>query len=106
MFQPVSNPLQDGLRFFPQSSTHKALSVPLGSPAVSRQPFGLTLFRLNLRAGQTLPVRRRQIVHVGLVLKDQSSPRTFWFKPLSMFGLSKFTTFNGSSHMLVVSARP
>jgi hypothetical protein len=30
----------------------------------------------------------------------------FWFKPVSTFGLSKITTFIGSSHMLVVPTHP
>jgi hypothetical protein len=30
----------------------------------------------------------------------------FWFKPVSTFGLLKLTTFNGSSHTLVVSTHP
>ena len=41
-----------------------------------RRPYGLTLFRMNLRAGRTLPLRRRLIVHGGPVFKDHSSPRT------------------------------
>ena len=41
-----------------------------------RQHYGLTLFRMNLRAGRTLPLRRRLIVHGGPVFKDHSSPRT------------------------------
>lgn len=31
---------------------------------------------------------------------------TFWFKPVSTFGLLKITTFIGSSHTLVVPAHP
>ena len=58
-----------------------------------RQPFGLTLFRMNLRAGRTLPFRRRWFVHDGLSIRSQSSSRTFWFKPVSTFGLFKITTF-------------
>jgi hypothetical protein len=71
-----------------------------------RQPFAFTLFRMNLRADRTLPLRRWSIVHDGPVFKDHSSPRTFWFKPVSTFGLSKLTTFNGSSRMLVVPLIP
>ena len=41
-----------------------------------RQHYGLTLFRMNFRAGRTLPLRRRLIVHDGPVFKDHSSPRT------------------------------
>ena len=41
-----------------------------------RQRDGLTLFRMNFRAGRTLPLRRRLIVHGGPVFKDHASPRT------------------------------
>lgn len=41
-----------------------------------RQYYGLTLFRMNLRAGRTLPLRRRLVVHGGPVFKDHSSPHT------------------------------
>ena len=41
-----------------------------------RQRDGLTLFRMNFRAGRTLPLRRRSIVHGGPVFKDHTSPRT------------------------------
>lgn len=71
-----------------------------------RQRYGLTLFRLSLRAGRTPPLRRRLIVHDGLVFTDHASPHTLWFKPLSTFGLLKITTFNRGSYALVVPAHP
>ena len=49
----------------------------LWSACRCRQHYGLTLFRINLRAGRTLPLRRRLIVHGGPVFKDHASPRTF-----------------------------
>jgi hypothetical protein len=60
---------------FPHSFTHNAnsvLVVRLPMPAAH----GLTLFRISLRAGRTLPLRRRLIVHGGPVFKDHASPRT------------------------------
>jgi hypothetical protein len=78
----------------------------LWSACRCRQHYGLTLFRISLRAGRTLPLRRRRIVHGGPVFKDHASPRTVWFKPVSTFGLLKITTVIGSSHTLVVSAHP
>ncbi len=41
-----------------------------------RQRVGLTLFRMNFRAGRTLPLRRRLIVHGGPDYKDHTSPHT------------------------------
>jgi hypothetical protein len=75
-----------------------------------RQPFGFTLFRMNLRAGRTLPLRRRWFVHDGPVFKAHSSPLTFWFKPISTFGLLKLTTFTEVhlcwSYPLIPSSSP
>ena len=48
----------------------------LWSACRCRQHYGLTLFRISLRAGRTLPLRRRLIVHGGPVFKDHASPRT------------------------------
>lgn len=48
----------------------------LWSACRCRQHYGLTLFRMCLRAGRTLPLRRRLIVHGGPVFKDHTSPRT------------------------------
>lgn len=45
-------------------------------------------------------------VHDGPQSHDHTAPLTFWFKPHSTFGLSRFTTFIGSSHMLGVTLIP
>jgi hypothetical protein len=74
MFQPASRPLQPGMLFrhsFPQRQQRS-----LQFACRCRRPYGLTLFRMNLRARRTLPLRRRLIVHGGPVFKDHSSPRT------------------------------
>jgi hypothetical protein len=41
-----------------------------------RQRDVLTLFRMNFRAGRTLPIRRPLVVHGGPVHEDHSTPRT------------------------------
>jgi len=49
---------------------------------------------------EVLSVRRWLIVCDGRKRSSQSSPRAFWLKPLSTFGLLVLTTFNDSSHVL------
>lgn len=71
-----------------------------------RQRYGLTLFRMNLRASRTLPIRRQLSVHGGPTGKDHTLLHTFWFKPISTFGLFLVTAFIGSSLVLVVIAHP
>jgi len=71
-----------------------------------RQHYGLTLFRMNFRAGRTLSLRRRLIVHGGPVFKDHSSPRTILVHACRHVWLVKTQTFNGSSNTLVVSTHP
>lgn len=71
-----------------------------------RRHYGLTLFRLNFRAGRPPPIRRRPAVHDDPGIKGFIPGRVpFWFKPVSTFGLLSMTTFNRGSHMLVVAAR-
>ncbi|REG58668.1 hypothetical protein B0G80_1338 [Paraburkholderia sp. BL6669N2] len=78
----------------------------LRSACRRRRRDGLTLFRMSFRAGRTLPIRRRLVVHGGPVHEGHSTPRTVWFKPVSTFGLLLVTTFIRSSHTLVVPAHP
>lgn len=106
MFQPVSYPLQKGLRF---------IRIPL--PAA---PTAFLAVNLPLPAA----LRAYPVPHDFLSGADPSSSPAaflstmtqdigaipfrlpFWFKPISTFGLSLLTTFNRGSHMLVVPARP
>ncbi len=45
--QSLSVPLQGGIRFFPRSHTHNAVSVPCGLPSSKEEHYGLTVFRLS-----------------------------------------------------------
>ncbi|MGF6813059.1 hypothetical protein OKW30_008276 [Paraburkholderia sp. Clong3] len=106
MFQPVSRPLQPGIRF---------LRIPLPAPPTARlavrlpigQRYGLTLFHMILRMVRTRPMRRRRTVHDGPFIRSHSLPHTvFWFKPVSTFGLLGVTARFGRSHVLVVPTHP
>src|SRR6266849_3977642 len=41
-------------------------------------------------------------VCVREIRSHRTEPRTFWFKPLSIFGLLRITTFISSSHVFVI----
>lgn len=92
MFQSVFTPLQGDLRFF-------HIPLPAASTACftatcrNRQRYGLTLFRMDFRTGRAPRFRRRHHIHEGLSVRAPAWPRTFWFKPVSIFGLATMTTF-------------
>ena len=92
MFQSVFTPLQGDLRFstflYPQ---HQQLALQL--TCRNRQRYGLTLFRMDFRTGRAPRFRRRHHIHEGLSVRTPAWPRTFWFKPVSIFGLATMTTF-------------
>jgi hypothetical protein len=75
MSQPVSRPLQTGVRF---------LRIPLPAPPMALltvglpfgQRYGLTLFRMILRMVRTRPMRRRRTVHDGPFIRGHSLPHT------------------------------
>jgi hypothetical protein len=77
IFHPVSRPLQPGIRFIriPLSEVPQRL---LRFAWRCRQHYGLTLFRMSLRAGRTLPLRRRLIVDGDPIFEDHSSPHTLF----------------------------
>ena len=54
-----------------------------------RQHNGLTLFRLNFRAGRTPPFRRRHIVHDGPWGTDHTLPLTILVQACQHFWLVK-----------------
>lgn len=80
----------------------------LWSACRCRQHYGLTLFRISLRAGWGGPFLFAGGWSSMVAQLSKTTPHRvpFWFKPVSTFGLSKITTFIGSSHTLVVSAHP
>jgi hypothetical protein len=44
-------------------------------------------FRMNFRTSRTLPIRRRCPVHDGPAHRGHTYRLSFWFKPVSTFGL-------------------
>jgi hypothetical protein len=106
MSQPVSSPLQTGIRFLrtplPTAPTaFLAVRLPLQAalwayPVPHEFPSGADPF---LFAGGLLSM-------VAHVQKTTPYRVPFWFKPVSTFGLVHLTTFIGGSHVLVVPAHP
>lgn len=92
IFQSVFAPLQGDLRFstflYPQ---HQQLALQL--TCRTRQCYGLTLFHMNFRTGRAPRFRRRHHIHERLSERAPGWPHTFWFKPVSIFGLATMTTF-------------
>ena len=104
MLQPLSAPLQDGIRFFlvPLPARHRSLR------------FDCPLFRARIRAYRVL--RSEQMSDLGPVfppvgvvvsvipnVTEITYPRTFWCKPVSNFGFSTLTMIINSSHELAIS---
>lgn len=102
MFQPLSRPLQPGVRFLcdpiPAPPTvFLTVHLPKG------QRYGLTTFPVCHTTGLgptffTGDLGRRRIPSSD----GNNRSRTFWFKPVSSFGLAMFTVFISSSHMLPI----
>ena len=79
------------LLYPPPHRHHLAAGLP------RREDDGLTTFRMSTTMGET-PLIRRWLL--GLRQENREplhQPRTFWFKPLSAFGLLDLTTFISSS---------
>ncbi len=103
MFQPLSGPLQPGVRFLcdpiPAPPTvFLAVHLPWG------QRYGLTTFPVchttGLGSASSPVVLWRRIPKAH----GDNRPRTFWFKPDSSFGLSILTVFIRGSHVLPIPA--
>jgi hypothetical protein len=107
MLQPLSAPLQDGIRFFlvPLPARHRSLR------------FDCPMFRARIRAYRVL--RSEQMSNLGPVfppvgvvvsvipnVTEITYPRTFWCKPVSNFGLFSVTMFIDSSLVLAMSLQP
>jgi len=103
MFQPLSGPLQPGIRF---------LCDPIPAPPTARlaahlprgQQYGLTTFPIchttGLGPAYSPVVLRRRIP----IIDRDNRPRTFWLLPNSSFGNLIITTFISSSLTLPMPA--
>ena len=104
MLQPVSVPLQGGLRFFPTpipASPWVDLTAFL--PSYGKERYGLTTFRTvdtNGLGALCPPVVLG--VHDRVVERPCTHYSAFWPKPCSIFGLSFLTTFIKSSHVFTI----
>ncbi len=103
MFQPLSEPLQPGIRF---------LCDPIPAPPTARlavrlprgQQYGLTTFPIchttGLGPAYSPVVLRRRIP----IIDRDNRPHTFWLLPNSSFGNLIITTFISSSLVLPMPA--
>ena len=106
MSQPLSDPLQTGLRFFrhpipAQSSASLTVRLPV---KLHWQPYRLTTFpachKTDVGSAYSPAVRWRRNPNLQRV----NRPRTFWLMPVSSFGTVLLTRFISSSLPLTVSA--
>jgi len=106
MSQPVSGPLQSGIRFF-----HDPLPAPPSDPLAVHLPvawrrYGLTLFHINDTSGlgsafPPVACRSRPPIY-----KRESKLHAFWPEPVSAFGSSTLTMFISSSLTLTNTTQP
>ena len=101
--QPVSTPLQGGLRFFPPLYPHRLWSALWLSYLSRRSDTGLPRSVRLTRTGEVLSLRRERWVSMTGYYRDPvPAPVPFWLKPSSIFGLSLITTFSESSHVFTI----
>jgi len=96
MLQPVSVPLQDGVRFFPPPYPHRpGLALrPSYLLSLQKERYGLTTFHKVDRFGLGAlysPVAWG--VHDRVKARPCTRYSAVWPKPLSIFGLLEVTTF-------------
>ena len=105
--QPVSTPLQSGLRFFPPPYPHRH-RLALRPPYLSgeRSDTGLPRSARVPWMREALPVRRWRHICGRRCRNISTWPLPFWAKPVSPFGLLDLTTFIGSSRALAMSSHP
>jgi hypothetical protein len=101
--QPVSSPLQGGIRFFPPLSPHRLWSALWLSYLSRRNDTGLPRSARLTRTGEVLSLRRERCVSMTGYYRDPvPAPVPFWRKPISILGLLLITTFIESSRVFTV----
>src|SRR5271157_187269 len=91
----------------PSSSTRNPVGVPYGLLSLSREGYGLTTFHGCIKDGLELCLFAGGSDSDGRGRRNPCTwPRTFWFKPLSAFGLLVLTTFISSSPGLAMPSTP
>lgn len=106
MSQPVSRPLQPGIRFF-----HNPLPAPPSAPLTVHLPvtwrrYGLTLFHINDTSGlgsAFSPVACRPRLPI---YKREPKLHAFWPEPISAFGSLMLTMFISGSLTLTNTTQP
>src|SRR4029450_4732152 len=101
--QPVSTPLQGGIRFFPPPYPHHPRAALRLSYLQRRGDMGLPRSTRLTRMGEVLSVRReRGMSMTGYYQDPVPAPVPLGLKPLSILGLLLITTCIESSHMLTI----
>src|SRR5499426_2064047 len=102
--QPVSAPLQGGLRFFPPPYPHRhQWALRLSYLPYDRSDTGLPRSTRLTRTGEVLSLRRERWMSMTGYYRDPvPAPVPFWRKPGSIFGLVLITTFNESSRLFTL----
>lgn len=93
MFQPVSDPLQDGLRFFRHLiPANPTTFLTVGLP-MTGQDYGLTVFHTFNDSGLDPNSSPAVICPCVPKLEGNNRLHTFWFRLISTFSLLALTEF-------------
>ncbi len=92
---------------FPASHTRIPIGVPCGPLCPEGREYGLTVFRVD----DTWEVRCRHFPGGAFVLalepeNPKTNPLTFWFMPISIFGMVQFTRFTVDSLTFTLLPKP
>lgn len=106
MSQPVSRPLQPGIRFF-----HHPLPAPPSDRLTAHLPvawrrYGLTLFHINDKSGLGSAFPPVACCSRIPICKRDPKLRAFWLEPVSAFGSLTLTMFISGSHPLTHTTQP